>query len=112
MMKMRPMKYILGMSLLSPPPPTSVFPPSSSPVDSAWLELKVRTLSAVREAARGQVRMELKAAPAVLNFRSLESERPVKPINPREKMTTPVVPKNSDMKSPSWLMEKLSVFPS
>ena len=27
-------------------------------------------------------------------------------------MTTPVVPKNSDMKSPSWLMEKLSVFPS
>lgn len=60
MMKMRPMKYILGMSLLSP----SVFPPSSSPGDSAWLELKVRTLSAVKEAARGQVRMELKAAPA------------------------------------------------
>ena len=73
---------------------------------------KVRTLSAVREAARGQVRMELKAAPAVLTFRPQESERAVKPINPREKMTTPVVPKNSDMKSPSWLMEKLSVFPS
>ena len=71
MMKIRPMKYSLGMSLLLPPPAAaSVFPSSSSPVVSAWLELKVRTLSAVREAARGQVRMELKAAPAVLTVRS------------------------------------------
>ena len=78
--------------------------------------MKVRTLSAVREAARGQVRMELKAAPAVLTVRSQESGGLVvggfKPINPREKMTTPVVPRNSAMKSPSWLMEKLSVEPS
>lgn len=112
MMKIRPMKYSLGMSLLLPPP-ASVFPSSSSPAVSAWLELKVRTLSAVREAARGQVRMELKAAPAVLTVRSqVSGGEYFKPINPREKMTTPVVPRNSDMKSPSWLMEKLSVDPS
>ena len=41
-----------------------------------------------------------------------ESQEKDKPINPREKMTTPVVPRNSDMKSPSWLMEKLSLDPS
>ena len=74
----------------------------------------MRTLSAVREAARGQVRMELNAAPAVLTVRSQESGGGGggKPINPREKMTTPVVPRNSAMKSPSWLMEKVSVEPS
>ena len=74
MMKIRPMKYFLGMSLLSPPPPSD-FPPSSTSGDSSWWVLKVRTLSAVREAAKGQVNMELKAAPTVLTVRLRSHKR-------------------------------------
>ena len=32
-------------------------------------------------------------------------------MNPREKMTTPKVPRNWNMKSPSWLMEKARAGP-
>lgn len=60
---MRPRKYFLGISLLGLPPSLSAeAPASSSPLLLASV-LKLRTLSAVSEAARGQVRMELKAAP-------------------------------------------------
>ena len=63
---MRPRKYFLGISLLGLPPSLSAeAPASSSPLLLASDDLKLRTLSEVSEAARGQVRMELKAAPGV-----------------------------------------------
>ena len=61
----KPRKYFLGISLLGLLPSLSAeAPTSSSPLLLASV-LKLRTLSAVSEAARGQVRMELKAAPGV-----------------------------------------------
>ena len=58
MMNISPMKYSRGISLWS----------GWSESPSVFSCLKVRTLSAVREAARGQVRMELKAAPAEIEL--------------------------------------------
>ena len=123
-MKIKPRKYFLGISLLSPDCSWSSWFSSSS---DCFL-LKLRTLSAVSEAARGHVRMELKAAPGTWNviiwyLWNLEWFFQIQftyylhlphlvPIKPREKMTTPNVPRNWKIKSPSWLMEKALVAPS
>ena len=61
MRNMRPRKYFLGISLFGLL--LSLFASSSAMSWTASEGLKLRTLSAVSEAARGQVRMELKAAP-------------------------------------------------
>ena len=103
MRNMRSRKYFLGMSLFG-----LLLSLSASSSAMSWTAsegLKLRTLSAVSEAARGQVRMELKAAPGE------EARRQIMeiyiefcvclPMNPREKMITPNVPRNSKIKSPS-----------
>ena len=89
MTSIRPRKYRRGISrlffFLS-----AMASLSSSSTTSVPVFLKLITLSAVRAAARGQVRILLRAAA----------------MNPRENTTTPAVPRNLLMKSLSWLMVK------